>query len=251
MPVTLAASVTPCPQPTPADLRRQQRAEKAHDLRQQGWPIKDIARHLACTPKTISRYLQRQLPLAPKHASKSSKLDGYKDHLVQRWQVGCHNAAQLWRDIQTLGFEGRRSIVRQFVKGLRHADALSQSPMQPADAIPHQVTPTRLPSCRQLAWLSAQPLDTLSESQRDLLAKIGAVHPTLKTAVDLAHSFANMVSQRQPEKLDAWLDTVAVSKVSALARFATGLRDDYAAVKAALALPWCFRLVYLRVAKLK
>ena len=47
-----------------------------------------------------------------------------------------------------------------------------------------------------------------------------------------------MVRQRQPAHLDPWLARAATSALDAMRRFATGLRADYAAVKAGVTLPW-------------
>ena len=47
-----------------------------------------------------------------------------------------------------------------------------------------------------------------------------------------------MVRQRQPAPLDPWLKRVTTSTLEALQRFATGLYEDYAAVKAGVTLPW-------------
>src|SRR5205814_7269022 len=57
-------------------------------------------------------------------------------------------------------------------------------------------------------------------------------------AIDLAQDFAQLVRQRQPEHLDPWLQRAATSTLEALRRFATGLWDDYQAVKAGVTLPW-------------
>src|SRR5207253_10914991 len=57
-------------------------------------------------------------------------------------------------------------------------------------------------------------------------------------AIDLAQDFATLVRQRQPESLDPWLERASTSALEAIRRFTRGLRDDYAAVKAGVTLPW-------------
>lgn len=47
-----------------------------------------------------------------------------------------------------------------------------------------------------------------------------------------------MVQQHESSTLDPWLDTCTASNVSDLVTFATGIRQDYAAVRAALATQW-------------
>jgi len=57
-------------------------------------------------------------------------------------------------------------------------------------------------------------------------------------AIDLAQDFTRLVRQRQPERLDPWLQRATTSPLEALRRFATGLYEDYTAVKAGVTLRW-------------
>lgn len=232
-----APTVTLATQPTAADQRRQDRAQQARELYDKGWQVKDIADHLHCAPKTISRYLHRQLPLAPR-PPKSSKLDDFKDFLVQRWNEGCHNAVLLLKDIRQRGFTGGRTILREFVAELRQLSGIPARSRQ-TDGIPIQIEKIKpVPSSRKLAWLSMQREPRLDEEQKALLLKVGLVNSALKTAIDAAKSFTEMVVQRKSDKLDVWLATAETSGISALKSFANGLRNDYDAVKAALTVNW-------------
>jgi hypothetical protein len=55
-------------------------------------------------------------------------------------------------------------------------------------------------------------------------------------AIDLAQDFAALVRQRQPMQLDPWLKRATMSPLEAVRRFATGLYEDYKAVKAGVTL---------------
>lgn len=61
-------------------------------------------------------------------------------------------------------------------------------------------------------------------------------HPDLTPAIDLAQGFAQLVRQRQPERLDVWLEQASSSSVSLFQKFAKNLQEDYAAVKAGVTL---------------
>jgi hypothetical protein len=39
-------------------------------------------------------------------------IDRYREHLERRWREGCHNAAQLWRELCDQGFTGKSGAVR-------------------------------------------------------------------------------------------------------------------------------------------
>ena len=77
---------------------------------------------------------------------------------------------------------------------------------------------------------------TLDEEQQ--LALLTAQQAELAEAVTLARDFADLVRTRQPERLEGWLARATTGPLGALQRFAQGLRDDYAAVKAGVTLPW-------------
>lgn len=234
-PATVDASSGPL---TAADQRRRQRAAEAHALRQQGWTIKAIARQLDCHPKTIRRYLQRQLPVTPRRSTRATKLDAFKRYLLERWNAGCHNASQLFREIQPKGYVGSITLVRTHAVALRRASGLAPASRQPSGRVVAPEEMRRPPTCRQLAWLSAQSAEALDEADQQALSLVSQISPSLRTAVAMAQQFAAMVCQRQPEAFDAWLDQAARSGLSALRSFANGLRSDYEAVRAALTLVW-------------
>jgi transposase len=60
----------------------------------------------------------------------------------------------------------------------------------------------------------------------------------LAEAIALTEDFAQLVRQRQGAQLDPWLERAAQSTLGVFQRFAQGLRDDYAAVKAGMTLSW-------------
>ena len=67
------------------------------------------------------------------------------------------------------------------------------------------------------------------------------VRETLKAEGLIAkedYKFTRLVRQRQPERLDPWLQRATTSAVDAIRRFATGLYEDYEAVKAGVTGPW-------------
>jgi len=57
-------------------------------------------------------------------------------------------------------------------------------------------------------------------------------------AYRLAQQFLAMVRDRTATALDHWLETCATSGISDLVTFAAGLQREYAAVRAALELPY-------------
>lgn len=229
---------TPAVSPTAADQRRQARSEEAHRLHAQGWSQKAIAAHLHCHPKTIHRYLQRALPLPTRGGARASKLEPYKPYLLERWNAGCHNASQLLREIEPRGYDGGCTILRTFVATLRVQSGMPARSRTAASEPLSTEAIQRVPSSRELAWLSTQPVPSLTDVQKGFRAKLVTVNDTVATAVELAQQFAVMVRERQAARLEHWLDTAMQSGIKALRSLANGLRADLAAVRAGLSVDW-------------
>src|SRR3989442_118344 len=91
---------------------------------------------------------------------------------------------------------------------------------------------------RRATWLVLGREAKRTEAEAQQLTQPPAQDPQVAEAIDLAEDFATLVRQRQPAQLDPWLQRAAASTLEAIQRFATGLHDDYAAVKAGVTLPW-------------
>jgi transposase len=97
--------------------------------------------------------------------------------------------------------------------------------------------------------LRCEPKRTKAETQQ--LTQLHAQSAEVAEAIDLAQDFTQLVRQRQPEHFDPWLQRATSSALEAMQRFATGLRDDYEAVKAGVTLPWSTSPVEGHINRLK
>jgi len=77
-----------------------------------------------------------------------------------------------------------------------------------------------------------------TEAEAQQRTQLHAQDTEVAEAINLAQDFAPLVRQRQPAPLDPWLVRATTSTLEALRRFAHGLHDDYAAVKAGVTMPW-------------
>lgn len=222
---------------TPAEERRRERMVSTQQLHRQGWTQKGIARHLNIHPKTVRRYLQATSPKSRRHHG-GRLLDPFKPYLLGRWNEGCHNAAQLFREIETQGFAGETSIVRLFIQHLRQASGLPPKVRSQGGIILKSDPTQDPPSLRKLtSWIVKRP-ENRAEEDENILSKISSGQPKLITTIELARAFAMLVRQRQPEDLDKWLEQANKSGYRVWHNFAAGLKQDYDAVRAALLLPW-------------
>ena len=80
--------------------------------------------------------------------------------------------------------------------------------------------------------------DKRTEAEQTRLLHVQQADPLLATLARHTEAFAQMVRARAAERLEPWLEGVLASPCRELKRFAQGLRQDYAAVKAALTWPY-------------
>lgn len=83
-------------------------------------------------------------------------------------------------------------------------------------------------------WRFVRRPDERLEEDEQLMAQLSEGHPKLERTIQLARDFADIIRQRQVEKLDTWLEQAAESGYQSWRNFADGLIQDYDAVRAAL-----------------
>jgi len=238
-----AASPSPMAQAQAAHSRsrRVARHEQIWALRHQGWTGQAIATQLGIAKATVFRYLQ-----TPTFAERTSHrrrghsvLNPYKETLLQRWNSGCRDALQLFHTIQRQGYRGSYATVARYAVRLRQAQGLTPRQQRPGQTLPVVVEPQygQL-TPRGAAWLVLRRPETRDPADEQQLTQLMAQHADLAEAVALARDFAEIVRTRQSDRLDSWLARATTRALGAVQRFAQGLCDDYAAVKAGVTLPW-------------
>jgi transposase len=203
-------------------------------LHAQGWSYRRIADHLHLDRRTVKRYvLARELPKrgAPVLQATSTVLP-YLDHITRRWNDGCQNGTQLWRELQALGYAGSYSSVRRAIKRFRPGDGRCITPASSG------APPVRALSPRQAMWLLVRPEDQLSERDKQARQELCTAQPAIATATELANEFGRLLRARDVAAFDGWLQDAKASDVSELRHLALSLERDYDAVKAALELPY-------------
>ncbi len=90
------------------------------DLYRQGLSISQIARQTGHDRKTVRTHVKfEELPVPKERTKKESKLDPFKDHIVNKLKEGPFTASRLFKEIQELGFTGKYTIVKDFVREVR------------------------------------------------------------------------------------------------------------------------------------
>lgn len=204
--------------------RRLARYETVMEQVRQGASQREIARNCGLGRQTVRRWISAHSFPERRPSSHSTTVDQHQEYLEQRWQQGCRNAAQLWRELREQGFAGQSRIVRDWIR--KHCGSRKCPTGQRLSAS----TPPRS-SPRQVAWLLLkQP-----EEARSYLEELYRRSPEIATCASLAREFCRIIRQRDDA---AWLRWRDAAPASPLANFAKHLCRDEEAVLAALQHPW-------------
>jgi transposase len=93
-------------------------------------------------------------------------------------------------------------------------------------------------TARRAAWLVLRRADQRTAVESQQLTQLRAQPGDLADAITRTEDFVQLIRQRQGTPLDPWLERAAQRTLGVFRRFAQGLRDDDAAVKAGMTLPW-------------
>lgn len=212
-------------------VKRLAKYEAVIALHKHGLSYKEIASHLKMDAHTVSHYVEAgSCPFYPENSKRSSQLDQYRDYMSQRWQTGCHNATQIWRELGKLGFTGSRGLVAQWAAQQRKLLPTKQAGPPPKRIIPW--------ASGRAAWLFIKAETDLKPEDRVALDRMRQASQKADQTYLLAQRFVKMVQEQRPDELAPWLEEVMKGSLKGLIRFANGLKQDFAAVHAALSLPW-------------
>jgi len=238
--------------PDRAASRARTRAQMAdrhaaiHAAAGRGLNTSAIARALGVHRHTVQQYLALEVAPERRRTNRAvSILAPYEAHLRQRWQAGCRDARALWREIQGHGYPGSYRPVARAVRQLRLAEAAGQAAPPPTDGL----TPPQA-----VGLLLTRPADR-ARSQDAAIAQLRALHPGLGATIALLDGFVTLLRKRgdagQEARLARWLVDAAGSGLPEVTAFAVKLRQDLAAVRAGLTLPWSQGQTEGQILKLK
>jgi transposase len=208
--------------------QQQARYEEMARLHRAGMSIRRIARRLNMARNAVRRWLRAGEAPVYRRALGSSALDRHLEYVERRWAEGCHNSAQLWRELRDQGFSGGYDIVRRWAirrRGLDVAGIDQQSPLPS----------WRVPSSRRAARLLTTPAEELTGADRQFVDTLTALEPEIRAAAAIINEFGRILRERDAAAFEAWL---TAARITALHGFVTGIVGDLAAVRAALSQPW-------------
>jgi transposase len=242
------AAPEPVVKPTAAERRsqashawRQARYEEAARLKAAGMPLRRIAAVVGVERKTVRRWLRAGgIPLW-RQPRRIGLFERYAEQLNRRWNEGCRNAAQLWRELVALGFTGSPATVRRWAGQRRKAEPQPDG-VSAAPAETHQP-----PTPRQTARLLMSD-DALPVAEQSFVSPLLTQVPSLAACIAAAKRLNQVLRRKSHESLDDVLNSAAGT---ALKDFVANLRRDLSAVQAALDLPWTTSPAEGQISRLK
>jgi transposase len=141
---------------------------------------------------------------------------------------------QLWRELRALGYTYSARTVSRFITRLRRASEAGWAP----ETQTSPYTRPQGPSARAVSFSWVCPEAKRAQDAQLYIDQLRQGEQSIGQAYTLSQAFLALVRERRGDALEAWITEAAASGLEALARFAQGLRDDLAAVKAGLTLPW-------------
>jgi transposase len=219
-------------------------------LHAQDLSLRQIAAQLNLDRDTVRRFVRAgQFPERARRAKPPTELDRFIDHLRLRWEQGCHNSKQLYREVKDRGYRGSWYTVRRRVSAWR----------QPKDAA--HVTGRRpaarrgrvwRPSSRTVAWMLLDPERAESTQQEAFLVALHRIWPELGETVALIHEFRRLLREREHESLEAWVQLAQEKSIPVeITNFARYLQKDWAAVVEAVKGIWSNGQVEGQINRLK
>jgi len=185
---------------------------------------------------------------------RASQIDQYVGYLEQRWNEGCTNASQLWREVVADGYTGTRKQVARWTAHQRTAPAPAtpiKYQLLQAQAKPTKVyTVTRLPSPRELVWVMLREPQRLEPNDREVLAHLQQ-DAEVAEAYAISQAFGQMMRKRQADELEAWYESCRQAHSTELRNFATSLQREEPAIRAAFCETWSTGPVEGQVTRLK
>lgn len=217
-----------------------------------GMSMRMIAKTTGMSSRTLRRWVRADGFPQRARSRRKSIVGQFAPYLKRRWEEGCHNTRQLWRELCAQGFNGSSEIVRYHLAGWR-GESSEESRYRSGIGSPPNIKPTsmRPPTPRQAVWMLLKDKENLNADEQSFIDKLCGLCPEMRIAQRLAEEFNQMVKKRQADALAGWLDAATKSDLAEFRSFARGLRRDQSAVEASLKYEWSNGQVEGQVNRLK
>lgn len=230
------------------EVKRQKRQAQfalVKQLHAQGTCLSAIARQVGMHRETVRLHLRSDRPPENRHPyHKPNPAQAYESYLRRRWEEGCFNASQLYREIKAQGYQGCQASVQRYLTLWRQK---LPPILQKVQSLP-VFTP---PAPRQAVWWLLKEKEQLTPEQQDFRLELSQVSPAITQGQKLVQEFRALLRTRNEAGYEQWREKVKKSELKELQSFAQGLLKDDAAVRAAFSSDWSNGQVEGQVNKVK
>ena len=207
-----------------------------HTLSKKGMKNARIAWSHRIHRHTVEKYLAFKAPPERGHFTKKvSALAPYGDYIVKRWQQGCRNATQIWREISEQGYPGAYQNVVRITRYLKEQERLARPVPDCSPGI----------SASHAAGILVKRSENRSEEEMRTLQRLKTLHRITERCCTLFEEFAGMLRDKElgseeqaRRQLEEWTERAKASGIAELKAFAVKLLQDTEAVVAAMVLPY-------------
>jgi transposase len=214
--------------------RRIQEYERVRAFRAEGFSLREIARTAGVSVKRVIRYLRTdQCPDWNPGRRRPTQLDRFAAQVDGWITQGGRNAAELYRELFRQGCRASYDAVRRFVT--RRLGSTGRPGRRVGRLIQAADSP---PSARQLSFAFIRREEDRTEEQQHQVERLQAGDAALQEGLQLAAAFVALVRKTAQGALGDWLALAQASGCAELRSFAASLRQDEAAVAAAVTEDW-------------
>lgn len=214
-------------------------------MEEKGRSIRFMHRELGIHRQTIKRYLAcEQFPNRTVGTTYYSKVTPYIAYLKKRWEAeGMQSPKQLWREIKEQGFKVAYGSVYRMTNRLFGTGGKGR----PKKKVKNPPTL----SGRKASIILGKNPEKHSLEEEKFCKILQQLCPEIKKSYPIIQDFVQMIKQQNVSSLDPWIKKAQECQISALVNFATGIVQDYDAIKAALEYEWSNGQVEGQVNRLK
>jgi transposase len=241
--------------------RRQQRRaarleqyQRAIEFKERGMTTRDISDEVGVGVRTLYRWFAAgAFPEKQPRRDKGPRLPTrVADHLVRRWNEGCHNVQKIYRELRQDGYDAPMQTIYYFARYLRVGLVPPGYTSAPTKGSPKKSKEQRL-SPRSGGWALMLPAEKLTPKQRRWIGQLHEGRSAHGASIHrLARRFVEMVQEGKVAELEEWLVDAQNSGVGELKSFAEGICSrNLSAVRAALTEVWSNGQVEGQINRLK
>jgi transposase len=216
---------------------RRERFEKVRQLRAEGVSFRRIAKLTGLSLNCVHRYAAAEsCPDWNPGRATPTRLDPFVPFIDEWIAQGGRNAADLHRELVARGATSSYDATRRLLArrlGTTGRPGPRVGPLHvPAAAASAPISP------RKVSFLVVKDPERRNDVDRAQLKRLRDADDTLRQALDLAIEFALLIRKKATRTLAEWLAAAEASASPELRSFASGLRTDEAAVRAAIETAW-------------